>query len=221
MDKAGPETGTIRQPSAMGSRTRLKLDGSDEPSVDKTVKTISLLSILPGKNSDLKLLRMLHRISTTLSCVASQMILSMSAKTDTLKNGSLLSLHLAEVSARFHAELEASKRSEMWRLTPITSCSTVKSCLNNAYNGTSKAARLPGGTIYLSKSFLTDGPTEREDWVVSHDFLMPLLVCFESISTEISKDNLDSSDDDWLGELTQAQRTDWTKNQNSRTLFLS
>lgn len=76
-------------------------DALNKRSVNEMVKNIGYLSVPSGNRSDMKLFRMIYRISTFSSSVASQTALNMPAETGILKKDSLLLLHLAGVTTRF------------------------------------------------------------------------------------------------------------------------
>lgn len=104
MDRAGIETDTDWKPSATGASLRLEKYDKDEKSVHEIVKEPGHLSVSTGDKSDVEPYCVIHCIAIPLSCVTSQRAFGTPAKTDVVENGLLLLLHLAKVTAEFHAE---------------------------------------------------------------------------------------------------------------------
>lgn len=84
----------------------LKKCNSEERTVDRIVREISVLWVPPEDKYDVEMYRMVHCIATTFSREVSQTTLGMPAETDILKNGSLFLLHLAKELVTPHAKQE-------------------------------------------------------------------------------------------------------------------
>lgn len=135
-NRARGKIGIVREPSATGSSMLFKKDKLDERSVIEIVKDIGFFFVPPGNMSGAELYCMIHCISTTFDPVGFQTALSMPAETDILKNSLLLLLHLARVSARFHAKLKVFKHFNARRITVNTFYLVVKPRINRAQTRT-------------------------------------------------------------------------------------